>query len=342
MKKNKVALYGIFISILLVFIGICSFFVYYFYDIRDIDLTIEEVVVKEKSDINYNVTLTDNKYYNTDLSGNTYVTELLNKINTHFNYSVTFSDLVSGEYGYYVTGNLIATKKGTEENLLTRELYKSDVSKFSITGNVINISSSFDVEALKHLNLYNDFKNDFDVETDAYIIYKVYINYKVNNETIKKDIVNNKVLEMRIPISDTTTKIEVSPKEEKQTKEFSELDEDGMPIYLIICLEFIGAIILFILIIVLLVKKIINSETEYERKLKRILKKYDSIIVHIKDLPNLSESDVLFVDTFKDLVDASNNLALPINYVEVVKGREDTFIITNDTQAYVYKFNIKD
>lgn len=50
----------------------------------------------------------------------------------------------------------------------------------------------------------------------------------------------------------------------------------------------------------------------------------------------------MFVDNFKDLVDASNTLGLPIHYIDIVIGHEATFIILNKKTAYVYKLSDKD
>ena len=64
--------------------------------------------------------------------------------------------------------------------------------------------------------------------------------------------------------------------------------------------------------------------------------------MHIKELPDLKKYNVMFVDNFKDLVDASNTLKLPINYVDVIMGHVGTFIILSKKTAYVYKLSEKD
>lgn len=342
MKNNKVALYWVFIGVLIVLISICSFFVYYFYDLKDTDLSIEKLTINENSDITYKVKLLDNKYYDTEINTTNYITELIDNINANFNYTITFDEKVSGEYSYYILGNLSAKDKNSLEKIPERELLKTKIKKYSIDGNVINLSSSFDIEFAEYLKTFKEFKDEYNLNLNGEVSFDILINYNVYSEKIDKNITKSKVLNITIPINDITTEITKTPKENKVIYEYSDLDNNENKIYLIICIEFIGAILLFVFIIIALLKTIYNTKSEYQRKLDKILRKYDSLIVHINDLPDLSKSDVLFVNTFKDLVDASRNLLLPINYVEVVKNREVAFIITNETQAYVYKFNGKD
>ena len=147
---------------------------------------------------------------------------------------------------------------------------------------------------------------------------------------------------MDIPLSEEVVNVNVLGPEEKEFKEYSDITQIVEPIYMVICAEFLGAILLFILIIVYIVRKIIRSESLFEKKRRELLRKYDANIVHIKELPNLKKIDVMFVDNFKDLIDASNTLNLPIHYVDVVIGHEATFIILNKKCAYVYKLSDKD
>ena len=111
--------------------------------------------------------------------------------------------------------------------------------------------------------------------------------------------------------------------------------------YLIICLEFLGAIIIFILLIVLIVKRVNAQVSIYQEKLDKLLKKYGGYLINLKELPDLTEYDVLFVKSMDDLVEASEKTTTPISYIEVVEKYESTFMVLNKKKAYVYKLNSK-
>ena len=223
-----------------------------------------------------------------------------------------------------------------------REVYNQPLKKYEADGYVINISDNFIVDYLDDLSIYNSFKNNYGIDVDANILYKVDLYYTVYSEVIKKYVVQHKELELTVSLSDVVAVIETTDNEESSRKEYSEVTAAIKPVYLIICGEFIGAIVLCVFLIIYIVRKMIKSESEFERRRKSIIKKYDANIVHVKELPNLSRMDVIFVDNFKDLVDASNTFNLPIHYVDVVLGHEATFIILNKKRAYVYKLSDTD
>lgn len=336
MKNNKVTYY-ILIVLLLILIGVSSFFLIYFYNLRGQDLSIEEISISESNKMSYNVKLKDNKYYKSNIEGDTFVISLIDNINTYFNYSVAFSSSITGEYSYYIVGNAVYEYNGEK---VKNEIYKSDISKYEITGNVINLSNSFDINLDEIIGDYNGFKNDYGINTTGYIEYVVYINYSVFSEQISKSMMNSKEFFIKIPCEDITH-ITITEDEVVNRKDFSELNYDDNKLYLIVSLEFMGAIIIFILLIVLIIKRLGKRETVYDYELRLLLKKYDEMIVSIKDLPDLTNYEIFFVDTFEELVDAANNLVLPINFVEVIDKKESTFIVLHEAIAYVYKLSSK-
>ncbi len=337
MRTKRSPLYVTLIIILLILIGICSFFIYYFFDMSHNVFDLENILYTEESEINYQVSLKDNEYYNSSENNDIYLTDLIDNIDSYFNYTLTFNSKVKGEYNYYVIGNLNVYVEDTDEKILTRELYRSEEFNYQIDGNVLALTEDFDMNIDEYLALYNQFKADYDMEFKADITFDVNISYDVYSDIIGKKISDYKTLSVSLPVDDTTTSITVSPKVENEKREFSELTESDNRLYIAIYLEFGGAILLFIVLIIWLVKKIVDSESLYSRVLKSILRSYDSIIVEINDLPNLTNVDILFVPDFKELVDAQKELKRPINYNEVIKEHEAIFILTDNDKAYVYK-----
>ena len=152
MKNNKVALYYALMIVLLVLIGVSSFFFNYFYDMRNEDLSIENMKINESNKMGYNVKSFDNDFFKTNEDDSSFVLSLIDNINTYFNVSTTFSSPVEGEYSYFVTGNIIM-KQG--EEVVKNEIYKSDINKYLINGSVINLSNSFDIDVYSILKSYS-------------------------------------------------------------------------------------------------------------------------------------------------------------------------------------------
>lgn len=337
MKKNKVALYYGLMVVLFILIGVSSFFFNYFYNLRDEDLSIENVIVSESNKMSYNVKQFDNAFFKSSSEETNYVMSLVDNINTYFNVSTAFSNPVEGEYSYFIKGYIVM-HQGEEE--VKNEIYSSEINKYTITGSVINLSSNFDIDLDSLLTEYQNQIKNLDINVTSEIIYDINYNYSVFSEKLGKSLMNSKKLSVKVPISDITN-ITLTDDSEEIKKEFSELNKDDNKVYVIVCLEFLGAIIIFILLIVLIVKRVNGQVSVYQDKLNKILDRYSDYLVNLTELPDLSKYDILFVNDFEDILETSRKLNLPINYIEVIKKHEATFMILKDNQVYVYKLNSK-
>lgn len=331
-KRNKI-LYSLCIDFLVIVILVSIYFIYYFYSIKDSDVSTKAITIKEKNNMSYKVSMLK------ESTATSYLTNEIDDINTNFSYSITFDKEVEGEYTYIIKGYLAAYNN--DKKVLNREIYNSTLKSFDVDGNVINIADSINIDFDKSLEIYNNFKNTYEMNLTSYISYDIKVFYSVYNEYLNKNINNTKVYNIKATLSDNVSKIGVTPDDDNKRKEYSDNNYEKKPVYLAICLEFLGVILLCLTIIIYIIRIIRKNETEYEKYKNYILQTYDKYIVGIKELPNLKKIEVLFVDEFKDLIDAAKTLNMPINYTEVVKGHEATFIVIHKKRAYVYKLSDK-
>ncbi len=315
-KKNRTILYYNLIFILIILIGVSSFFLAYFYNLIDEDLRYQDVTVVENSEMNFSVKEKDKEVFTHNQDK--YNLSKIDTINSYFNYSLTFSEEVTGSYNYYIAGY-------KEVNGELIEIYKSDLYKYEVTGHIINLGSSFDI---KDINT--------NISDATKLKYVVNINYSLFNDYLGKSFIKTDKLDIEIPNMEETT-IKTSDKVSNKRVVFSEAKTDDNELYLVVTLEFLGAIIMFILLIVLILRTINKENDIYQLALDRIMKKYGKQIVVLKSIPDLAKMDVLFVSKFSDLVDASYNLDQVINYTEVVKNKASVFVVFNNHVAYVYK-----
>lgn len=333
--KNKKAFKIIIILFLLLLIGITSFLGFYFFNMRDLDFMLGRIRISESSNVTYAVDMKDEDYRN-NLDIDDLVTDLIKDIRATFNYNVAFNDDVSGEYNYYIQGRMeLINDKGVM--VAKKDIYSMDGKKESIDGKVINISSTFDIDFVKYKMMYDEEIKEYGINLDGNLVFDVIIDYKTYNEGIAKDINNSKTLTIKIPLGKETTRIDIPKKAIIQRTEYSDAKNEYSSIYFIIAMEFFGTTLLFILVLILVIRSFYMNISEYDRRLAYIINKYKGRIVKIRELPNLSDVDVLFVDDIDALDDASINVMSPINYVEVIKNCESVFIVFNDDKAYVYK-----
>lgn len=337
MKNNKVAVYYGLLVVLFILIGISSFFFNYFYNLRNEDLSIENLAVTESNKMSYTVKTFDNEFFKTSAEETNYMLSLVDNINSYFNISSTFSSPVTGEYSYFVKGYIIMHQGGES---VKNEISSGEINKFKIDGSVINLTGGFDIDLDKIVRDYQEQIRKMGADVTAEINYEVTYNYNVFSETLSKSLNKSKTLNVRIPIRDITN-IRLTEDKDETRNEFSELNQDDNKVYVVVCLEFLGAIIIFILLIVLIVKRINGNVSIYEEKLNDILSKYSKELVYLKELPDLSNYDVLFVQDFEDILETSRKLKTPINYIEIIDKHESTFLVIKNTQVYVYKLNSK-
>lgn len=335
--KNKIALYYSLMVVLLVLIGVSSFFFNYFYNLRGEDLSIENMIVSESNKMSYNVKQFDNEFFKSSSEETNYVLSLVDNINTYFNVSTAFSSPVNGEYSYFIKGYVVM-HQGSEE--VKQEIYASEINKYKIDGSVINLSSNFDIDLDKVISDYQNQIKNLGINVTSEIIYDITYNYSVFSDKLGKSLVNSKNLSIEIPVSDITN-IKTSEDKDDIRSEFSELNKDDNIVYIIVCLEFLGAIVIFVLLIVLIVKRVNGQVSAYQDRLNKILDKYNGYLVYLKELPDLSKYDVLFVSEFDDILETARKLKLPINYIEVIERHEATFMVLQDKKVYVYKLNSK-
>ena len=329
MKKRKV-LYIILIILLIVLSNVSLYYYFYFDDIRLNTKDINVLLLNEKSSITYNIESADNNYYNSKNISN-YDVNNINTIDTFYNYSITFDKKVTGNYSYYIRGVLFDSADEM------KEIYKSTEYKYDIEDkNVININQ------LTNINIKDIINKNLEIAdyNDAKIKYELVVMYHIYNKDIDKYVSNSKTIEINIPIT-SGEYITISPNEEKSIKEFSNLLDSHNKTYLIICIEFLGSVVLYILCIAYLIENMSPSYELNDKELSEIIKKYKKDLVKINFLPDLSRKEVIFVDNMNELLAYSKSYNVPIDYIEIVKHKETIFTVIYDKNAYVYKVSVK-
>ena len=79
-----------------------------------------------------------------------------------------------------------------------------------------------------------------------------------------------------------------------------------------------------------------NNKSSYEREFKKILKNYEDILVSVKRFYNKKKYNLIYLDSFDELLEEKKKIGNPISYREVKKDREAIFIMTNDENAWIY------
>lgn len=290
----------------------------------------------------YRVYYTENPFYVEPFieAGKTYVRDYTNKISTDFSYDVNYTDELNVlEYDYYVRAKLIVFTPGHEdEDLWTREYKLSDVETVNIKNDTnYSLRKTIDIDYQKYREDFDNYRRNAGVQADAKLIVEMII----NNHGEYPNLDNfdfSSTIKMEMPLNDATFKIKTSTSvndDAHKIVKFSEDDHEKVYMNIIAILLWIIALFVAIVLIVV-IRNNKNKLTYYEKVLRKILVTYDSIIVNVEKIPSLVGLSVVDVTTFDELVDAQNEVRLPINFKEDKKKRIAKFVLVSNNLAWVY------
>ncbi len=342
MKSNKV-IYGILIALILV-LGV---FAQVLLSVKPKKEVLGMLEYKEDASASYRVYTFKNPFYQEEFipEGKTYVANYVDKITAFFNYTVDYSDKLKGSYDYYVKAKLVAFNPGDEEaDLWTKEYNLCDKE-------TVNFVSDDSYQLKKTIDInFQEFRADFEnykATTGVMASAKLIVEFICNNEGKYKgidDFSYSASTKLEFPVSDATFKINTSTSVNNDTHKIiktRENDEDLVFIKIIAVLLWILAIFAAVVLIIIYSNNV-KKLTYYEKLLKRILTTYDDIIVNVESLPFLKDLSVVEVTSFDELLDAQEEVSLPINFKEDKKKRVAKFILVKDTLAWVYTLKESD
>ena len=80
-----------------------------------------------------------------------------------------------------------------------------------------------------------------------------------------------------------------------------------------------------------------KMESNYNKELKKILKDNRDIIVNVNKLYNKKKYNLIYVDSFIELMDVYNRVESPISFKEIEKNKEAIFLIIENDNAWIYR-----
>ena len=290
------------------------------------------------SDVYYKVNYLDDSYNSVD--NDKYIASMVDYIDISYDYSNILSEYVSGYYKYSVDSYLIAYEDDITDSLWKREYPLVEEKVMLLDENKINsvkIDDSFKVDFKKFKEEINEFIDDYDIDISGYLHIRINVLELLNFNNLDTEYADNKVITINIPLTDDIFKISVNNIVDKDSHyEFSNKVTMNM-VFLVIGAFCLSISLALMIMVIKQFKNIYNRQSEYNRELKRILSKYDDCIVRIKRFYVTKKYNLIYVDSFDELMDVYNNKNKLISFKEVKKNSEAMFVIIDDDDAWIYK-----
>ena len=303
---------------------------------------------REGGNINYNVFLKDNEFYDKEYIGKnqSYVASLIDRIIADFSYEIDMdADNVNYRYSYTVNSRLeiidttsnVAIFKPEYELVDVQNKTQSSSSRLKLNETVIIKYDEYNALANKFIQTYGL----TNVKSNIVVTFEVDVSSSC--EAFAGSQVDNYTSELRIPLTTQTVNIKMT----------SAVPGDSAS--MIACMRGTGseafkttAIVLGIadvLMILLLVAFIYLTRTEditYTARIKKILSQYKSYIQKINNMFDTYGYQVITVSAFDEMLEIRDTIQAPILMYENGDKTCSKFMIPTDSKLlYLYEVKVE-
>lgn len=301
-----------------------------------------EINFNENSKVNYRVYLNPNSFFTEEYlpENMTYVASLIDYINIDFNYDLELDDNINGIFNYYIKGTVSANPTNSDSSYYTKEYILSDTKTINVENESnLEINDSINVDYQTYNDTLVNFRNEYGVSMEGNLSIALVVESMITDPLTQETITKNKEIELNIPLTALTIEVPIETNNESTEGVLisTEIEKSGI-IYLICRICSIIAYVIagcFTLYLIYLSFMSYKMESEYHKKLRKILKVYDGIIVNVQSKPNIENKNILTVASFEELIDAHGEIRNPINFIKEKDGA--TFILVADSIIYKYK-----
>ena len=304
----------------------------------------ESLNYTENGNVNYKVHLNDSKYYGTNYlnEGMQYISSIIDYIDISFNYNIKFDKNIN----YNAETNTFANIKIVDSNNSDKVIYSSKeiINKDNINKNndsSINTSSKIKIDYKKYNDITNEFKTRYGISANCKLLVDYYINYNGNYNDFS-NINKTKKLSVEIPLSEQMINISKTPSfsNNSQYIENSNKTIANKTLFSVSIVFILTSIITLIFEIITIIKEH-DTDTKYDKYLKKILRHYDSYITESDKQIDIEDKTIINVNSFKELMDVRNNIEKAIVFNKINENNAK-FMIIDDNEIYCFKVNSKD
>ena len=267
-----------------------------------------------------------------------YITDLIDNIDINFNYKVNTNHESKYDYKYNIKADIVVTDRNDLNKVLYKdsEVLKNEVNVTDFKADSINLLENIKIDYGKYNRLVNSFKSKYTLSASSNLIITMHVDTLVKNGNVDKDIVDSDDLIVTIPLSEQTININKDYNTEGRSGSISKYSYIKI-VNIYYAVASIFAFLLMITSVISLlgfIKKFARSNSLYNKKLNKIMREYDRIIVTLTKMPNLDEYKIMDVESFEELLDAKQNLDRPILFIEIHKNQKACFLILSGGEAY--------
>lgn len=339
-NKTKNILRNICISTVILFIGIILIFKSF-----RVEQGIQNMLYSYNvsRNVNYTVYLKENPFFATPTleMNRTYVSNLVDKINMDFTYSMSGNKKAKTKYTYQIVAvssiKYSSSNTDGDDTIWSKQYVLVEPKEFEIDGSNFVIKENCDINFATYNDEVKQFQQNLRIPILADLQVKLIVRSESNVPNVEDKVMESSIMNMKMDLDQDVFVVEkqFENADTKNILDATETTKDiNKPVFIIGCVLVVAGV----MIILDSVRKSIkfSKKTDYAIALNRILKNYGDIVAEIVSPIEIDNLNVIEVKNFDQLLDIEEEIRMPILFYETIPDEQGEFVIICDNMAYRY------
>lgn len=303
------------------------------------------VYYNEEGNVIHKAYLADNEFYDESyLNGShAYVSALIEKMTGDFTYNLKLnaSD-VNVKYSYQIEAQVSVAERYSGTPIYNPVFELVPQKTFTTLGDSLSIHELVDIDYQFYNDLAKTFVNQYDLEsyTMQTLFVRMHIEVLGTSEQFAENNTGEYVIELSVPLNSEVAKPSVSTTVPSSQQRILACDNSSKTGFLIAAIVLAVLSLAAIAVLIVYVYKTRDIHINYARKVQRILSNYKSYIQKVRNPFNTAGYQVLYVDTFTEMLEIRDALQLPVLMYENEDKTCTQFMIVFSTNI-LYTYEIK-
>ena len=317
----------------------------YLFIVSGIDMKTKIYVkYQQVDDISYVVNLLPNTVYENDYlnMGGNYIGSLVKDIDLDLKYNLIYARNITGYYVYNLKGTLVASEG---EDILWEKNYDLLADKVTVLDQNkvkdIRVKDRISIDYQKYVNEINDFNKKYNMEVSGVLLVSFKLKTTLDFTGFKNTYDDTKEVKMVIPVTNEVFKIKILD-DNREFDSYNEMtNKEGVNyLFLVFGALCLSVGIAFLMVVIKNLLEINNKENKYVKELKKILNEHGDEIVNVYEFNNAKKYNLIYVDSFKELLDVYDKVDSLISFKELKKNQKAVFLIIENDNAWIYILNV--
>ncbi len=301
------------------------------------------VTYTEKSDVNYVVYLKENDYYEDDYvdENHSYLATLIDGVYTDFVYDLDTEEAnVYYDYSYRIETQLHILAGQSDKPVWDPvRVIKPETRASHNATTPLRIRESFLIDYDEYNSLAEKFIETYAIsDATSYLTVRMHVKVFSTAAAYKTETSSDHTVELMIPL--TSQVVDIQLRSAIPTASEKQIACNGSAIGSVFMVTAVVLSILSLLLLLFMLAFIFLTRTDdtiYCGKIKKILDKYKSYIQRINNPFEKTEYQVLFVNTFSEMLEIRETIQAPIlMYENDDKTRTEFLIPANTKLLYLF------